>query len=541
MKERIMRRLLIAALLLATPAIAQVPPTLQPNTVLGRLGATPGPAQQIPFTTLSSQLSIGATPPGGPPGSVQFNSAGVFGGISLSANSLIGALAPNTPTLITINNCNTPGSSALTWTSGTGFGCNTITGGGGGGAVVSVFGRTGAVTATSGDYSFSLLSGTATAIQLPITGTGGTPNKVASIGTATTITGGNCAQWDANLNLVSTGTACTSGGLSAISSDNVLANVTNASAVPVGVTLPVCTAGQALFYGGGAFPHSFSCVSTSGTASAAGANTQVQFNNSGAFGASANLTWISPVLTIGAAGVTGQTQYMGSTSGSISVQAPAVAGSNTLTWPAATDTIIGKATTDTLTNKTYDTAGTGNVFKINGTTVNAVTGTGSVVLATSPTLVTPTLGVATATSINKLAITTPATAATLAIADGKTLTQNTTLTYSGTDGSSVNFGAGGTVSYTVATGTVALGTGAIGSGFCASAVTVSTAGILTTDVVMASFNGDPTGVLGYQPSTSGMLTIIPYPTAGAANFKVCNNTAASITPGAITLNYRVTR
>jgi hypothetical protein len=62
-----------------------------------------------------------------------------------------------------------------------------------------------------------------------------------------------------------------------------------------------------------------------------------------------------------------------------------VAGTNTLTLPAATDTLIGKATTDTLTNKTFDTAGTGNSFAINGTSITAVTGTGSVVLATLPT------------------------------------------------------------------------------------------------------------------------------------------------------------
>lgn len=37
---------------------------------------------------------------------------------------------------------------------------------------------------------------------------------------------------------------------------------------------------------------------------------------------------------------------------------------------------VGQSTTDTLTNKTYDTAGAGNVFKINGTAVSAVTGTG---------------------------------------------------------------------------------------------------------------------------------------------------------------------
>ncbi len=54
----------------------------------------------------------------------------------------------------------------------------------------------------------------------------------------------------------------------------------------------------------------------------------------------------------------------GDTSGGITLQAPPVAGSNTLTLPLATDTLIGKATTDTLTNKTL----------------------------TSPTLTTPALG-----------------------------------------------------------------------------------------------------------------------------------------------------
>ena len=42
----------------------------------------------------------------------------------------------------------------------------------------------------------------------------------------------------------------------------------------------------------------------------------------------------------------------GDTSGSVTLQAPAVAGSSVLTLPVATDTLVGKATTDTLTNKT---------------------------------------------------------------------------------------------------------------------------------------------------------------------------------------------
>ncbi len=64
------------------------------------------------------------------------------------------------------------------------------------------------------------------------------------------------------------------------------------------------------------------------------------------------------------------------------------------------------------------------------------------------TLTTPVLGVASATSINKVAITAPATGSTLTIADGKTATINNTLTLSGTDASSVAFGTGGSVVYT---------------------------------------------------------------------------------------------
>jgi trimeric autotransporter adhesin len=44
--------------------------------------------------------------------------------------------------------------------------------------------------------------------------------------------------------------------------------------------------------------------------------------------------------------------FLGNTSGATRLNAAAVAGSTTLTLPAATDTLVGKATTDTLTNKT---------------------------------------------------------------------------------------------------------------------------------------------------------------------------------------------
>ena len=64
----------------------------------------------------------------------------------------------------------------------------------------------------------------------------------------------------------------------------------------------------------------------------------------------------------------------GSTSGTTTVQATAVAGTNTLTLPATSnDTLVGKATTDTLTNKTLTSPTISNA-KIN-LALNAQTGT----------------------------------------------------------------------------------------------------------------------------------------------------------------------
>jgi hypothetical protein len=58
----------------------------------------------------------------------------------------------------------------------------------------------------------------------------------------------------------------------------------------------------------------------------------------------------------------------------------------TLTLPAGPDTLTGNAATDTFTNKTYDTAGTGNVFKINGTQISSISGNTSKVATASGTL-----------------------------------------------------------------------------------------------------------------------------------------------------------
>jgi hypothetical protein len=101
---------------------------------------------------------------------------------------------------------------------------------------------------------------------------------------------------------------------------------------------------------------------TFGGGTPGGSNTQVQFNDSSSFGGSANLTWVSPALTIGAAGsTTGQLKLTGSTSGTITVQGQAAAGTFNFNLPvtagASGDILLsGGGTTNPMT---WLTPGTG--------------------------------------------------------------------------------------------------------------------------------------------------------------------------------------
>jgi hypothetical protein len=104
------------------------------------------------------------------------------------------------------------------------------------------------------------------------------------------------------------------------------------------------------------------------------------------------------------------------------------------------------------------------------------TGTGNNVLATSPTLTTPNIGAATATSVNGLTIT--SSTGTLTVTNGKTLSASNTLTLAGTDSTTMTFpptsssigylnipqsGSDKTTSYTLALGDIGEFVG-VGSG-----------------------------------------------------------------------------
>lgn len=301
--------------------------------------------------------------------------------------------------------------------------------------------------------------------------------------------------------------------------NTVLANTTAATAAPIANALPSCsTASSALTY---TTNTGFGCntIAGSGTVNSGTINQLAYYAATGtAVSGNANVTVSSAALRLGVAGsALGTLLLSGNTSGTVTLSSQAAAGTPTITFGTSSGTPAVTASAPLAISTS-----TGNI---------SITGAAGQILAgaTPAFTATPTLGASgTLGSI------------TMGNATSGTVTLQPTTGALGTVTNSLP-AITATLTANIAAGTAALGTSAISSAACASVVTVAATGVLTTDVVTASFNGDPTAVTGYVPLTTGMLAIIAYPTSGNVNFKVCNNTASSITPGAITLNWKVVR
>ena len=127
----------------------------------------------------------------------------------------------------------------------------------------------------------------------------------------------------------------------------------------------------------------------------------------------------------------GTVKFAGSTSGTTTVAATAVAGTTVLTLPAATDTLVGKATTDTLTNKTL----TGAVM--NGTVGATTPSTGAFTTLSATGAVTLSGGTANGVAyLNGSKVLTTGTALTysssnLGVSDGSVTAGNTGVVLNG--------------------------------------------------------------------------------------------------------------
>jgi hypothetical protein len=152
------------------------------------------------------------------------------------------------------------------------------------------------------------------------------------------------------------------------------------------------------------------------------------------------------------------------------------------------------------------------------TAVTDETGTGALVFASTPTLVTPVLGVATATSVNKMAITAPATSSTLAVADGKTFTVNHSLTLAGTDTTTMTFpSTSATIARTDATNTFT-GNQIFSNAIIGAVQALSGPGAVNVTQLTTAFTSTGTGdALTLADGVAGQLKMIVYvaETAGA--------------------------
>lgn len=210
--------------------------------------------------------------------------------------------------------------------------------------------------------------------------------------------------------------------------------------------------------------------------------------------------------------------FNGSTSGTTALQANAVAGSTTVTLPASNDTLVGKATTDTLTNKTINLS-SNTLVATSAQLASAVsdeTGSGALVFANTPTLVTPNIGAATGTS----------------------LATTSTITSSG-GGIGYATGAGGTV--TQATSRT---TGVTLNKLCGKitlftttlAAVTSQSFVLTNSFIAAN---DMVVVQHNSGGTLGLYNIAVTPAAGSATITIRNNSAAASASEAPVLQFVV--
>lgn len=474
-------------------------------------------------------------------------------------------------------------------------------------------------------------------------------NTTAFVTTTGTQTSGDCVTIDASGNHVAAGAACTAGGANATLSNLGTTNINSALLFQTGLDLGSTTkpARNLYIYGAGTYGSTYFKFdgTPTGTRTLTFPDATDTIVTLTATQTMTNKTLTSPVMTTPTLGVA-----TASSINKVAITAPATAATLTIannktltvsnsltlagtdstvfTFPGSTDTVVGLAATQTLTNKTLTsptltTPTIASFVNANHTHSNAAGGgTLDAAVIVSGTMATARLASGSASSSTYLrgdstwATVTPSPGGSdtyVQFNDGGVTAGDSGLTYNkttdvltatggiNTGGSksggiyltgitsggvalAVNDVAGTAITYLmpstngaanqflmesgsvtcptldaglpstchqmtwtaapklIASGTSTFATGAISSATCATVVTTSATGTLTTDAIEWTHNSDPTGTTGWAPAAGGILDIIAYPSADNVNFKVCNNTSGSITPGAArTVNWRVLR
>ena len=238
--------------------------------------------------------------------------------------------------------------------------------------------------------------------------------------------------------------------------NQLIVSINNAPGGAQGAPLPVSQGGTAattlsgiVISGGGLLATN----NLSDLTSASTARTNLGLGSLSVLNSVNNGNWSGTALTAGngGTGATTLTGYVygngtGTMTASTTIPNTSISGLGTMSTQAASAVAITGGTISGVSTISTTGATTLAALNVAGAVMNSAagllstspnTGSGNNVLATSPTLVTPALGAATATSINGLTLT--ASTGTLTIANAKTHVVSNSLTFTGTDSTSFAF------------------------------------------------------------------------------------------------------
>ncbi len=419
------------------------------------------------------------------------------------------------------------------------------------GGTIAVAGTAITLSLAAGLTSINSVTSTAGQNLVLALGTGGTALTLTSSTLAAAFAGAVSITGHATIEGVTSTGATGTGNIvfsitPTLTGSPVIGGTTFSSSAATALNSVTSTAGQNLILavgtGGTALTITSSTLASTfaGALSVTGHTTFEGVTSTGATGTGNLVYSITPTLT--GSPVVGGATFSSNAATSLN-SVTSVAGQNLLLAVGTGGTAL-TITTSTLAAAFAGALSVTGHTTFEGVTSTGATGTGKLVYDTSPTLATPTIGVATATSINGLTIT--ASTGVLTITNAKTLAATNTLTFSGTDSTTMTFPTtSATIARTDAANTFTghqtiegvTSTGATGTGNLVFSITPTLTG--SPVVGGSTFTSSAVTSLNSITSVAGQNLVLAVGTGGTA-LTVTTSTLAATFAGALSVTGHTT-